>query len=238
MTARRVLAVAAPGVAGETVRNVAAAVAGALGAAVELRPVPTPLLADGSDAARGDVLAALAAGDVAGIVVDGPVGDAGVAMNFAAAIECPVVFVPRTTAVPFALRRVLVPLDGTRQSTDAIARAARFVGDSGADVIVLHCLYEASVPRFEDRPQYDTGDWIREFTARLRGAFGKARLEVRTGSPADRAIDLCESASADLVLLGWSRHPAPSRARTVRAILERSAVPVALLPTGERDGPG
>ena len=226
-----VLAVAAPGHAGDAVRSVAKAFAGAQHAALDERLASPPLLARGSGAARRAVVQAARAEHVTGIVVDAPTGDPAIAMRLAAAIAQPVVFVPRATRLPFALGRVLIPLDGSRQAIEAVAEAARIVRDTGADVIVLHCLHGGAVPLFEDHPQYEAGDWAREFTARFSGAFGEATLEVREGPPAEHAVDVCESVAADLIVLGWSRRPAPTRARTVRAILRRSAVPVMLLPT-------
>ena len=77
-------------------------------------------------------------------------------------------------------------------------------------------------------------DWTREFTARYLDALGDAQLEVRAGRAEDHAVEVCDAVGADIILLGWHRRPAPSRARTVRAILEHSAVPVMLLPKRTR----
>jgi nucleotide-binding universal stress UspA family protein len=226
----RLLAVAAPGELGNAVRSVAATFASVLHATVSECPADSSLLMEGSDEARHSILRAATADDVVGVVVAMPAGsDSHVAMRFAAALDRPIVFVPSSVTAPFELRRVLIPLDGTRQATEAVAEAARIVRETGVDVVVLHCLHERSVPRFDDSPQYDAGDWAREFTARFREAFGLARLEVREGPAADHAIEVCGALGVNLVVLGWSRRPAPGRARTVRSMLERSTVPVLLL---------
>jgi nucleotide-binding universal stress UspA family protein len=228
---RRMLAVGGPGHLPEGVTSVAAALAATLHARVEQHILDThPSEARAENGCRALVLAA-AAEDVVGIVVDRPAGDVDWALRLAARMECPVVFVPRSTAAPFEPKCALVPLDGTSQATEAVSEATRLMRGVGADVVVLHCVHGSSVPRFEDHPQYDPGDWTREFTARYIGAFGEAHLEVRAGRPEDHAIEVSEAVGADLIMLAWNRHPARSRARTVRAILEHSAVPVVLLPT-------
>ena len=210
--------------------SVAAALAATLQASVQQRNLRTYPSEAGSASECQAIARAAAAKYVVGVVVDRPAGNVDWALHLAAAIDRPVVFTPRSTVVPFELKRALVPLDGSSQATEAVSGATRLVRGVGADVVVLHCVHGSSVPRFEDHPQYDPSDWTREFTARYLGALGEAHLEVRAGRAEDHAVDVCDAVGADLIVLAWNRHPAPSRARTVRAILEHSTVPVLLLP--------
>jgi nucleotide-binding universal stress UspA family protein len=228
---RRVLAVGGPGPLPQSVLSVAAALAATLRASVQERSLRTHPAEAGSGSERQAIARAAGAQDVVGVVVDRPAGNVDWALHLAAAIDRPVVFTPRNTVAPFQLKRALVPLDGSSQATEAVSGATRLVRGVGADVVVLHCIDRSSVPRFEDHPQYDPSDWTREFTARYLGSLGEAHLEVRAGRAEDHAVDVCDAVGADLIVLAWNRRPAPSRARTVRAILEHSTVPVMLLPT-------
>lgn len=232
MTRRRILAVGGPGPLPEGLMSVAAALAVTLHAGVQQCNLPTSPADDGPGSGREDFVRAAGADDVIGVVVDQPGGAVDWALHLAAAIDRPVVFAPRATTSPFTLRRVLVPLDGSARATEAVSQATSLAREVGADVIVLHCVHGASVPRFEDHPQYDPGDWTRELAARYTATLGEARVEVRVGRAEDLAVDFGNAIGADLVVLGWNRQPAPGRARTVRAILEHSKVPVMLLPKG------
>lgn len=233
MTRRRILAVGGPGPLPEGVTGVAAALAVTLHAGVEQCHLPSSPADDGPGAGRENLIRAAGADDVAGVVVDNPGGAVDWALHLAAAIDRPIVFAPRATASPFALERVLVPLDGSARAIEAVSEAASLAREVGADVIVLHCVHGASVPRFEDHPQYDPGDWTRELAARFTATLGEARVEVRIGRAEDIAADFGSGVGANLVVLAWNREPAPGRARTVRAILEHSEVPVMLLPKGQ-----
>ena len=138
----------------ENASSVARALAAAVRASVEQHVVGALPSQAGWSTEADAIVRAARAEDVVGVVIDRPAGTVDWALELAAAIDRPVVFSPRGTASPFELTRVLIPLDGSSQATAAVARAAMHFREVGADVVVLHCVHGASVPRFEDHPQY------------------------------------------------------------------------------------
>jgi nucleotide-binding universal stress UspA family protein len=143
----------------------------------------------------------------------------------------PVVVVPPEPfdPPPAGLHRVLVPLDGTADAARAVEEAMGWFAGSGVEVVSLHVFDAATVPRFWDRPEHDHAAWTGEFLARNVPAAG-ARLEVRSGWPADRILEVATAERADMIALGWHRRLAPDRAAVVREVLARTPVPVILLP--------
>ena len=56
------------------------------------------------------------------------------------------------------------------------------------------------------------------------------RLETRVGVPAELVHTIATETGADLIALAWSQTMTAGRATVVRAVLERSDVPVLLVP--------
>lgn len=130
---------------------------------------------------------------------------------------------------PPAGGRVLVPLDGTQASADALRGASQIFADAGVDIVGLHVFDQSTLPRFWDQPHHAAESWGREFSARhLTGP--DSRLELRTGSPGSRVVDVAEEEHVDLVAMCWSQDLSTGHAQTVKDVLEHSHVPVLLLP--------
>ncbi len=145
----------------------------------------------------------------------------------------PAVLVPPGADPPAAIDRVLLPLDGTSESSAAVARAVDLLAGAGVDLVVLHVFDAATVPRFWDQPAHAAPAFAAEFLARHVAAPG-ARLELRAGSPAEHVVDVAVAERADLITLGWSQHLGAGRARTVRRCVQDSTVPVMLIPLIDR----
>ena len=143
----------------------------------------------------------------------------------------PVVVVPPEPRdpPPAGLHRVLVPLDGTPDAARAVEQAMRWFAGSGVAIVSLHVFDAATVPRFWDRPEHDHAAWSREFLAPNAPAAGR-HLEVRSGWPSDRILEVAGTERADMIALGWRRRLAPDRAAVVRDVLARTPVPVILVP--------
>jgi nucleotide-binding universal stress UspA family protein len=143
----------------------------------------------------------------------------------------PVVVVPPEPRdrPPAGLHRVLVPLDGTPAATRAVEQAMGWFAGSEVEIVSLHVFDAATVPRFWDRPEHDHPAWSQEFLARNVPTAG-ARLEIRSGWPSDRILEVATAEGADMIALGWRRRLAPERAAVVREVLARTPVPVILLP--------
>jgi nucleotide-binding universal stress UspA family protein len=123
-----------------------------------------------------------------------------------------------------------VPLDAIEETAAALKETIELAGDAAAEVVVLHALHGASLPLFSDQPQHEPEAWGQEFLARYSPQPERVRLETRVGVPAELVPTVAKETEADLIALAWSQNMAPGRARVVRAVLERSDVPVLLVP--------
>jgi nucleotide-binding universal stress UspA family protein len=127
-----------------------------------------------------------------------------------------------------AWRQVLLPLDGTVDSSRAVARVIPHLGAAGARLAAVHVVAPASYPEFCDQVAHHAPAWDDEFLRRHLPE-GNA-LEIRHGVPADQVAAELESSGADVVVLGWSQSLDPFRAAVVRSMV-LGPVPVLLLCT-------
>jgi hypothetical protein len=156
------------------------------------------------------------------------------ALQLATALAKPVLVVPPDAAVTRAFRRVLVPLEGTRSTSLAPRSIVELAGK--IDVVALHVHEEDSIPAFTDQPQHEHAAWEQEFLARwCPWGIGSVQLESRVGRAADVVPVAAHECGCDLIALGWSRELEAGRAPVVRAALERSRVPVLLVPATVTD---
>ncbi len=192
-------------------------------------PVTATLASEASDAAVGAVVVGL------GRIVDGSRLAGHVALEVIRRAHVMVVAVPPATSSEYELRTVLVPVPG--RPADALQNVIRIADDARLDVVILHVHDERSIPSFEDQPHYDVEVWAEEFLARwVPGARREPLMEVRVGVPDEEIMAVAREHGADMIAMGWSQEFSPERAMIVRAVLERSPVPVALVPLGLRDG--
>jgi hypothetical protein len=144
----------------------------------------------------------------------------------------PVVLVPPAgVLVPQpVISRVLVPLDGTFESASAVTGTMELFGCAGVELIVLHVFDETTVPAFWDQAAHARREWEREFRARFCRSVD-ARLELRSGVPADQVNQVADAEGSQLIALGWSQRLDSGRARTVRGTIRDATVPVMLVPS-------
>lgn len=201
--------------------------AAAAAAGLALREVNGPVVrALVSEARRRDV-AALVVGARATPAGRRPAGH--IALEVITAATTPVAVVPPDPRRPSGLERLLVPLDGTSSTARALEGVIEIACRHNVDVVVMHVRDEASLPPFSDQPQHEADAWEREFMARYCSA-PTARAELRVGVPAPAVVAMAAEAEADVVALGWRQDLTPGRAAVVREVLERSRVPVLLVP--------
>jgi nucleotide-binding universal stress UspA family protein len=208
--------------------GVEAAEAGVRAAGVPLRLSSGPVVEGLVDAGRAPDVSALVIG------ARGTVGPSLVlgstALAVVTALRTPVVVVPPTAQVSPRIRRVLVPLEGTTSSSLAPRSLIELASGSEVEVLALHV------------DGVDTADeaWTREFLARYcPSGVGRVRLERLSGSREALVPLVAEESESDLIVLGWAQQLADGRAPVVRAALERSKIPVMLIPVsvgGEGDG--
>lgn len=153
-----------------------------------------------------------------------------VALELIVSLHKPLMVVPPHAVAAALFRRILVPLDGTPATAAALARTIELAQESEADVIALHVHTEHTLPLFGDQPQHELEVWKREFLARNCPHADNVRLEVRVGIPGEHVLRAAAENKADLIALGWAQNLEEGRAAVVREALERSDLPILLLP--------
>ena len=154
--------------------------------------------------------------------------------------RCPIVLVPSARGHKhWALRRVLVPHDGTPTSAAAMGPASDFASMAAAELVVLHVATPRIErptepgtlvsPRYVDQPHHEWPAWEREFLDRLRAVGGakdgiEMRLAVAQGDPGPAIVDFARN--SDLIVLGWRGALEPDRARTMRCVIRDTMCPV------------
>ena len=219
------------------VTPVSCALADVLGLRVEpSRPRAAHEAAD-TDAVVQDVLDAVADPQVAVLALPYSPGHlAHLVTHVIQRCPLPVLVVPagKRLPPPTVVDRVLVPLNGTAVSADAVAETVGMFCAHGVDVVVLHVFDESTVPRFWDQAEHARQSWAEEFLARFCDR-PNARLELRSGTPGANVVDVAIAEHADLIALGWAQDLSPGRAHTIRATLASSPIPVLLLPQSPAD---
>lgn len=152
------------------------------------------------------------------------------ALHVLEATNKPIVVVPPEayggSTRPF--RRLLVPLEGSEQSSRPVAESLCPLIVKEIELVVLHVFTAATVPRALDRPHRDLAMWGDEFLARF--CPEATHIELRSGSVGDRVAEVCREQHADLVVLSWSQDSTEGRAAVIRDVLGHSTIPVLLLP--------
>ena len=121
----------------------------------------------------------------------------------------------------------------SRGVSTSLAPRSLFEVASGerVDVVALHIHDEDSIPSFTDQPQHEMPAWTREFIHRYcPWGIGDVQLETRIGKIGELVPIVAEQCSCDLIALGWSQQLAPGRAPVVQETLQRSHLPVLLVP--------
>jgi len=179
--------------------------------------------------------------DVAAIVVGSRASPGGarpaghIALGLLQAVPKPLIVTPPNVAVPFVLKRMLVPLDATPESADAVRSTLALACGCGVDIVVLNVVAPDAIPMFNDQPQHETRAWVEEFLLRNCPPAVDVSVELRAGLPADHVLRVAEETATDLIVLGWAQDLAPGRAMVVKRVVERSTVPVLLLPRGRTE---
>lgn len=162
------------------------------------------------------------------------------ALAVAETLRSPLVAVPPDARPVTELRRILVPVEGsvaTAPVPGAIVEITRDAGARAVDVVVLHVLEERRLPAFTDQPQHEHRAWADEFVRRFcPWGIGAVSLETRVGRTEELVPQSAQELGADLIALGWAQELAEGRARVVRAALERSGMPVMLVPVRVVEG--
>jgi nucleotide-binding universal stress UspA family protein len=142
----------------------------------------------------------------------------------------PIVVVPPEAlhAVREPLPRLLLPLEGSEESSVPVVERLCPLLVAGAELLVLHVFTSRSTPRILDRPARDMQLWAHEFRERFLPRA--ASVECRSGPVTDRILEVASERDVDLIVLSWSQDASPGHAAIVCDVLARSLLPVLLLP--------
>jgi nucleotide-binding universal stress UspA family protein len=203
-------------------------------AGVPLRIVRGTVIERLVEAGEADDVAALVIG-ARGVPTDPrPLGATAVAV--ATTLHKPVLVVPPDAEPRAAFRRVLVPLEGTIPTSLAPRFLIELAPDAGLDILAVHVLRPDTIPPFTDQPQHEQTAWAQEFLARYcPWGTRTVQLETHVGRSEDLIPRTAVRCGCDLIALGWSQDMAIGRARVVRAALERTHLPVVLVPVPTTD---
>jgi hypothetical protein len=189
------------------------------------------------------LLDVIAAPDVVGAVVGArgvpsgrrPMGHT--ARRIVEHVDKPVVVVPPDIAGRRTrpIRRLLLPLEGTHESSRPIVERLYSLVDRELEMIVLHVFTPETMPRVLDRPVRDLQLWGDEFGARY-GPSG-ARVDCRVGVVGDEVARVVADEAVDMVALSWSQDVSAGHAEVVRDVVSRSTVPVLLVPVNRGGAP-
>jgi nucleotide-binding universal stress UspA family protein len=146
-------------------------------------------------------------------------------------VEKPVVVVPPHAQPADHISRILVPLEGTSESSWALEDMIKVAERHALEIVVLHVYSPATVPAFADHAPYAARAWDEEFLSRyVPGPRDHITFQRRLGVPADDIAAVAREAGADLIALGWSQNLTSGHARVVSETLAHSTIPVLLSP--------
>jgi nucleotide-binding universal stress UspA family protein len=193
----------------------------------------------------------LQAGKAEGMVSD-------ITLSVICRVGCPAIVVrPALGLKPDAegrwLRRILVPLDSTPGSAEAVLRAAELARRENASLDILHIASALDTPPSEpgslpvglymDQPHYDLKSWSREFMRRFGQVTADPQseltplLHLASGDPADEIIRYADQTGADLIVSAWQGSIDEGRAKVVRELLARANCQLLFLVIGRTSQP-
>jgi nucleotide-binding universal stress UspA family protein len=198
-------------------------------AGVELREV--------SGSPIDQIVAATQDPDIAALVLGargvhgGPQPAGHTALNVITRVPKPVAVVPPNARAPEQFARILTPLEGTGESSQALDDTIKLAHRRGLKILVLHVHSPATVPAFSDHDPHATRAWEQEFLSRyISTPHDRVTLVRRLGVAADDVVAVARETGADLIVLAWSQDLSRGRARVVSETLAHSDIPVLLLP--------
>jgi nucleotide-binding universal stress UspA family protein len=139
-----------------------------------------------------------------------------------------------------SLRRIVVPLEGSPSSSEAMRVTDDAFCGRGREIVVVHVGTADTpdepgslpAPRMVDQEQYEWSSWHEEFTMRFATCpqGGRHRTIVRVGDPPAVIVEEAARLPADLVVLAWGGVFSAGRSLFVRAVLRDASCPLLLVP--------
>jgi len=188
------------------------------------------------------IVAAADEGEIAAVVLGSRGAQAGprpaghTALEVIKRVAKPVTIVPPHARTPKRFARLLVPLEGAKESSEAVDDTIALAHRHKLEIVVLHVHSPSTMPAFSDHEPHGTQAWDQEFLARhLAATHEHVRLLRHFGVAADDVVAVAEEAAADLIVLAWSQMLGEGRAHVVSETIAHSSLPILLLPV--RVGP-
>lgn len=125
--------------------------------------------------------------------------------------------------------KVVIALDASASADQVLKKVVERMAARGAEIVALHVFNEYSTPKFWDQQSHADNPWTEEFVARHLGVPG-IRLELRSGSPASRIVEMATAEGAIMIVLASSGRIDAGHSEVAREVLSRSSVPVLLVP--------
>jgi nucleotide-binding universal stress UspA family protein len=205
--------------------------------AQELAHAASVKLREVSGAPIEQIVAAAQDPDIAALVLGargvhgGPQPAGHTALELITRVPKPVVVVPPHAQPREQLSRILVPLEGTSASSQALDDTIKLAHRRQLEILVLHVHSPASVPPFSNHEPHEVRAWEHEFLLRhIPAPRDRVTLLHQLGVPADDVVAVAVENSVDAIVLAWSQDLSPGRARVVSETLAHSNIPVLLLP--------
>ena len=153
------------------------------------------------------------------------------ALEIITQVSKPVLVVPPHAEPRQSLARILVPLDGTSESAQALREIITLAHVHRLEVLVLHVYSPDTVPAFSNHAPHATHAREREFLSRnVAPPHDRVTLLHRLGVAADDIAMVSRETSADLIALAWRQNLIRGSAHVVSETLAHSNIPVLLLP--------
>ena len=159
----------------------------------------------------------------------------------AARLAKPLLVVPPAGSPTPTFERMLIPLEGTGETTRPIAALLDDFAPEGAplEAILLHVFTTDNMPPFADHEPHETDAWVQEFLTRFAPTSDPhRRIVMRVGRRED-VSRIADEVCADVVVVSWAQYFAEGHARVIWALLEHPTRPVLLVPgdyRGWREG--
>ena len=138
------------------------------------------------------------------------------------------------------VKRILVPLDGSRQAEAVLPEAMELARCCRAELLLLRVAFAHVFPgmdAIEEEVQVirTAEDYLADVAARLTGSGLSVRTSVRYGRPIEQILDHIVSNGVDLVAMsthGWSGLSHLMMGSVAEAVVRKATVPVLLCRPG------
>lgn len=152
----------------------------------------------------------------------------------------------RTSSAAFGLKRILVPVDFSVASNNAVEFARRVSGVTGADIVFLHVIEPDSSLAFESLPSICSDELKANAEENLRSLVRAARKAgdegatsvMRSGLATHEIVEVAKDLDVDLIILaahghkGWKHFSIGS---TAERVVRTAPCPVLVVREKEHD---